>query len=97
MDVYTKHPVLHVVYSLVPDKADKTRYLNLGEDLGFLAFLQAGGEVRHDVLLCTNHLHYLLITLYSHALFTWDDRGTLVLNEKSSSGTTYGRKNVWID
>lgn len=44
------------------------RYLSLCEDLGLLTLLQARGEAGHDVLLRTDHLHDLLVTLYAHTL-----------------------------
>lgn len=44
------------------------RYLCLCEDLGLLTLLQARGKAGHDVLLGTDHLHDLLVTLYAHTL-----------------------------
>lgn len=43
-------------------------YLSLCEDLGLLTLLQARGEAGHDVLLRTDHLHDLLVTLDTHSL-----------------------------
>lgn len=45
-------------------------YLCLGENLSLLALFQTGGESSHDMLLCTNHLHDLLIALHTHGLKT---------------------------
>lgn len=44
------------------------RYLSLSEDLSLLALLQARGEAGHDMLLCADHLHDLLVALYAHTL-----------------------------
>lgn len=46
-------------------------YLSLCEDLGLLTLLQARGEAGHDMLLRTDHLHYLLVALYTHTLCEW--------------------------
>lgn len=43
-------------------------YLSLCEDLSFLTLLQARSEAGHDVLLRSDHLNYLLVTLYPHTL-----------------------------
>lgn len=46
----------------------KGTHLHLCENLSFLALLQAGGKGSHHVLLRTNHLHNLLVTLNTHGL-----------------------------
>lgn len=47
---------------------DERTHLHLGEDLSFLALLQAGPERSHHVLLRSNHLHNFLVTLNTHGL-----------------------------
>lgn len=57
-------------------------YLGLCEDLGLLALLQTGSEAGHDAVFSTNHLHNLLVTLYTHTL----------INNYSKQGQ---RVNIW--
>lgn len=43
-------------------------YLSLSKDLGLLTLLQARSKAGHNVFLCTDHLHNLLVTLHAHSL-----------------------------
>lgn len=71
------------------------RYLGLCEDLGLLALLQTGSEAGHDVVFSTNHLHNLLVTLYTHTLINnYSKRGQHVniWKIKSATITTFKKR-----
>lgn len=57
-----------VVVSIHSKGYQERTHLHLGEDLSFLALLQAGPKCSHHVLLCSNHLHDFLVTLHTHGL-----------------------------
>lgn len=56
------------VVSIHNKRHPERTHLHLGEDLSFLALLQAGPECSHHVLLRSNHLHNFLVTLNTHSL-----------------------------
>lgn len=65
--------------------ARNVTHLHLCENLSFLALLQAGTKCSHHMLLCTNHLHNLLVTLNAHSL----EEGRKIKGRK-------GEKECWL-